>query len=413
MQAASGIPLNCGTIAGGTNYVYKKPVIGEGSITLEITAVNRITSAGSTSDSTIDDRVMTTETGASYITDYEVNVVQNNPNIFYDTSVTSSNISVLTDMGADFIASGVSAGSAILTATATLNSDIFSSKLAPVSVTTGSSTSYFKQYANGSLAKNASDNIDNAISGKTPSTSKPIFSTQNHSTATYVRNTDCWANIWDLTPISPWNSTGANTRAGTLISPRHIIFAAHYQINNGATVRFIDANNNVVTRTMTNKLTHPNYSPYYPDITIGVLDSDVPNTIGFVKILPQNWATYLPSLSNSYRIPALVLDQEEKALISELKNLSNLASFLYPIDFGAIGPAARVGFYENIIEGDSGNPAFLIINGTLVILTVWTYGGAGTGTNILQQKTDINTMMNTLGGGYSLTEVDLSGFNTY
>lgn len=407
MQNASGIPLNCGTIAGGTDYIYKKPVIGEGSITLELNSVDRVTSAGSTSNSTVDDVVITTETSASTITDYEVNVVQNNPNIFYDTSVTSSNASILTDAGVDNVASGVAAGTAILTATATLNSDIFSSRSATVTVSASTTTSYFNSYASGSLAKNSSDNIDNAISGKTPSTAKPVYSTQNHSTATYTRNTNCWAGIWDLTPISPWNSTGANTRAGTLISPRHIIFAAHYQISTGATIRFVDASNNVVTRTMTNKLTHPNYSPYYPDITVGLLDSDVPSSIGYAKILPQNWATYLPSLSNTYRIPALVLDQEEKALVSDLYSLSNYASFITPNN------STRLSFFENIISGDSGNPAFLIINGTLVILTVWTYGGAGSGTSILAQKTDINTMMSTLGGGYSLTEISLSGFNTY
>ena len=409
MQAASGVPLNCGTIAGGTDYIYQKPVIGEGSITLEITPVDRVTSAGSTSDSTINDRVVTTETSAATITDYQVNVLQNNPNIFYATTVTSSNTGVLTDMGNDYVASGVTTGTATLTATADLNSSIFSVKSAPVSVVGSTSTSYFKEYVSGSLAKNCSDNIDNAISGKTPSTAKPIFSTQNHSTATYTRNTNCWAGIWDLTPISPWNSTGSYQRAGTLISPRHIIFAAHYQISAGATVRFVDASNNVVTRTMTNKLTHPSYSPHYPDITVGILDSDVPAGIGFAKILPQNWATYLPSLSSTYSLPALVLDQEEKALISGLYSLGAgaYAGFKTPID------STRLGFFESIIGGDSGNPSFLIINGTLVLLTVWTFGGPGSGTNILSEKTAINTMMSTLGGGYSLTEVSLSGFNTY
>lgn len=407
MQNASGIPLNCGTIAGGTDYVYKKPVIGEGVITLELTSVDRITSPGSTSNSTVNDVVITTENSAATITDYQVNVIQNDPNIFYDTSVTSSNTSVLTDVGVDNVASGVAGGTATLTATATLNSNFFSARSAIVTVSSSTSTSYFNSYVSGSVAKNASDNIDNAISGKTPSTAKPIYSTQNHSTATYTRNTNCWAGIWDLTPISPWNSTDSNRRAGTLISPRHIIFAAHYQISTGATVRFVDASNNVVTRTMTNKLTHPSYSNYYPDITVGVLDSDVPNTISFAKILPQNWSTYLPSLSNTYRIPALVLDQEEKALVSDLRGLTSNATFSTPTN------TTRLGFFETIIGGDSGNPGFLIINGTLVILTVWTYQGAGLGTSIVAQKTDINTMMSTLGGGYSLTEIDLSGFNTY
>ena len=102
-----------------------------------------------------------------------------------------------------------------------------------------------------------------------------------------------------------------------------------------------------------------------------------------------------------------LIRQEEKALISEFYSLGASAGFKTPID------STRLGFFESIISGDSGNPSFLIINGTLVLLTVWTFGGAGSGTNILSEKTAINTMMSTLGGGYSLTEVSLSGLNTY
>jgi hypothetical protein len=406
MQNASGIPLNCGTIAGGTTYTYKKPAIGEGSITLIANPVERITNSPGSTVITQDDLVLTEYVSAATITDYEILIQQNNPNIIYDVTTTSSNISVILDES-NGVASGVAAGTAVLTATADLNSDIFSAREVTVSVVLGTTTTQLSGYATGSLAKNASDAVDTRISGKNPSVAKPIFSTLNHSTPSYVRNTSGWAYNIDLTPISPWNSTGGGTRAGTLISPRHIIFAAHYQINNGATIRFIDENNNIITRTMTSKLTHPDYTPYYPDITIGILDSDVPAGISYAKILPQNWANYLPSLSTTYTIPALVTDQEEKGLVTDLYSLGNMAYFRSPTD------TTRLSFFENIISGDSGNPAFLIINGELIILTVWTYGGAGSGTNILAHKTAINTMMSTLGGGYSLTEVDLSSFNDY
>ena len=406
MQNASGIPLNCGTIAGGTTYTYKKPAIGEGSITLLVTPIERITNSPSSSSTTQDDLILTQYTSAATITDYEIEIQQNNPNITYDVTTTSSNTSIILDES-NGVASGVAAGTAILTATADLNSAIFSKKEVTVSVVSSASTTELSGYATGSLAKNASDAVDTRISGKTPSVAKPIFSTLNHSTPSYVRNTSGWAYDLDLTPISPWNSTGGGTMGGTLISPRHIIFAAHYQINNGATIRFIDGSNNIVTRTMTSKLTHPDYTPFYPDITIGILDSDVPAGISYVKILPQNWANYLPSLSSAYTIPALVTDQEEKGIVTDLYRLDNYTTFRFPTD------ATRISFYESIRSGDSGNPAFLIINGELVILTVWTYGGAGSGTNILAHKTAINTMMSTLGGGYSLTEIDLSSFNDY
>lgn len=408
MQNASGIPLNCGTIAGGTTYTYKKPVIGEGSITLLINPVERITNSPSSTSTNQDDLVITEYTSAATITDYEVQVQQNNPNLVYDTTVTSNNTSIILDPS-NGVASGIAAGTAILKATADLDSNIFSAREVTVSVNTSTTTTEFSGYTAGSLAKNATDAIDTRISGKTPSVAKPIFTTQNHSTETYVRNTGCWAADLDLTPISPWNSTGGSQRAGTLISPRHVLFCEHLNFHPsvGATIRFITSDGTVVNRTIDALETHPDYVPYYPDITIGILDSDVPASISYAKILPQNWANYLPSLSSTYKIPALVTDQEEKALVTDLYSLGDMARFRTPRD------ATRVSFYENITSGDSGNPAFLIINGELVILTVWTYGGAGSGTNILVHKTAINTMMSTLGGGYSLTEIDLSSFNDY
>lgn len=413
MNNAVGIPLNCGTFVGSgvPVYSFRKPSFGGDFIKLNTQAITRIVSSASSGTLIQNDRNMVSVSGASTITDYNTSVEQLVPG-FYPTSIVSSNSGVILGPNQLGIASGVSAGLATLRASVTTNSQIFSSTNVTVSSSTGSTSIRFDSYVNNSLAKHINDDVDNKINGLNPTDAKPIFSTQNHATSTYVRNSGCWAIGADLTCISPWNSTGQQYRAGTLISPRHIIFAAHFQINNGATIRFVDNNNNVVTRTMVNKLTHPNYVPYYPDLTIGVLDSDVPASIGFAKILPQNWNTRLPSLSFDYPIPCLALDQEEKALITEwYSNSSNINQ----ITVNCKPPIknSRLAFFENIILFDSGNPCFLIINNQLVIITVWTYGGGGGGTAIYHQKDVINAMMSSLGGGYSLTEVDLSGFNSY
>lgn len=404
MNDAIGIPLNCGTFNSTPSYTFKKPSMGGDLFKLSVSPIVRTLSAASSGIITQDDIILVQTSGATTITDYQTNVQQLIPGT-YDVSIYSNNSGVILGPNGGSIASGVSSGSTSLVAISSNGS--FSSANVVVSGVVGTISTNFSSYASSSLAKEVNDAIDDRINGLDASTAKPIFSTQNHSTSTYVRNTNCWASDLDLTSISPWNSSGGSTRAGTLISPRHIIFAAHYQINNGSTVRFVDNNNNVVTRTMINKLTHPEYKPYYPDLTVGLLDSDVPNTIGFVKILPQNWSNYLPSLSTSHSLPCLILDQEEKSLISELTNLNINAPFKRPV------LSSRLAFFENIISGDSGNPAFLIINDELVIITVWTSGGAGSGTSILYHKDAINTMMSTLGGGYSLTEIDLSGFTDY
>lgn len=402
MNDASGIPLNCGDFLGDNapTYEFKKRAINGDIFYLNATPLTRTISPSFSGTTTSNDCVFDVVSEASTITDYIINISYATPD-YVVPIVYSSNSGVLTV--SDSYASGISSGSANIIAT---NDNYASATNVNVTLSTGSSSTVFSGYANDSLAKHVSDNIDDRINGLTGSAS-PIYTTQNHNTPIYVRNSGCWASDIDLTSISPWNSTNQQFMAGTLISPRHIIFAAHYQLSTGSTIRFVDNNNNIVTRTMTDKRTHPSYSPYYPDISIGVLDSDVPNSISFAKILPQNWTSYLPSLSPSKRLPCLVLDASETALISELGSLNTMATFYAPT------LTNRLIFFENIVVGDSGNPAFLIVNGELVIITVWTYGGSGAGTSIVYHKDAINTMMSQLGGGYSLTEIDLSSFASY
>lgn len=403
MNNAAGIPWNCGTIAGTgiPVYTFKKPSIGGDSFILVTNESTRTTTSASSGTSSVQDLLYVTSSGATTISDYFISINQSVPD-YIPITVTSSNTGVLSNP-VNGVASGIIAGSATLTAS---GNNEFSARMVTVSSVIGTTNSVLSGYVSSSVSYAASSGIDSRISGKSASTAKSIFTTQNHGSSIYVRNSGCWAYDLDLTSISPWNSTGANTRAGTLISPRHIIFAAHYQINNGSIIRFVTTDNTVVERTMINKVSLS--QTLYPDITIGVLDSDVPNTIGYVKVLPSNWSSYLPNVGAIYRIPALALDYEEKALVTELGVVNGGTLIFYtPIN------AQRLSFFETIIVGDSGNPVFLIINGQLVLLTVWTWGGSGGGTFVTYFKNDINSAMSSLGGGYTLTEVDLSGFTSY
>jgi hypothetical protein len=267
---------------------------------------------------------------------------------------------------------------------------------------------------------NASLAIDSRIAGKNPTNALPLFLNYilNGTTNVFIRNPDCWAADIDLTCCSPWNSHSGNGwgwrhRAGTLISPRHVLFATHFDdIPTNRILRFIDLQNQIVERVLIAKLRHPLYSPYYPDITIGLLNEDVPtNRINFAKVLPNDYREYF---GDGHYLPVLSLDQEEKALINELWSISSglvssgATSFLSPTDL------TRKGFYEQIIEGDSGNPSFLILNNQPVLLTTWT--SPNSGTSVTGFKQDINTMMLQLEvnagctNGYQLQEIDLAGF---
>ena len=233
----------------------------------------------------------------------------------------------------------------------------------------------------------------------------------------YTRNVDCWAYPFDLTCISPWNSPSQHWRAGTLVSPKHIIFAAHYPLSVGSVVRFVTQGNVVVERTLTAVLLHPDYvdSSNYPDLAVGVLDSIVPGTITFAKVLPADWKDYFPP-QRDYNtvpgVPVMVLDQEEKALIYNLSNVSESGPKPAQQKVYTCEPqdVLRSPFYEVIVSGDSGNPMFMVIDGELVILTVIT--GGESGTDIQAFTDDINARMTALGGGYQLTPIDLSKYAT-
>lgn len=268
----------------------------------------------------------------------------------------------------------------------------------------------------GSLGAACEAAVDDRLVGKSVATALAIYSTQNHSTGVYTRNSNVWCADLDLTSFVPYNSGASNLFGGTLVTPRHILMCAHAPYGTGTTVRFVKMDGTVVTRTITHRLTHPSYVPYYPDLTIGLLDSDVPAGVSHAKVLPSNYADYLPAgLLSAVRVPALCLDQEEKALITDLSYLNaSEAGFTYPAF-----ASARHAYYEDKVPNDSGNPAFLIINDELVLLTVWTYGGPGRGTNVATHRADINSMITNVDAaagistGYSLTTQDLSGFLTY
>jgi len=265
--------------------------------------------------------------------------------------------------------------------------------------------------AAGALATHCEDSVNTRIGGANASM-LPIFTDYSASniSGSYTRNTACWAYGLDLTCISPWNSRQGKNRAGTLITPRHIINAAHYELYVGDTVRFVTDDNTVITRTVAGKKRHPDYTPYYPDLTVYTLDSDVPAGSSFCKVLPSDYADYIP---DAYQVAALCLDQEEKALVTDLIELEEMARFMFP------NTAEEQVLYEHKIAGDSGNPAFLLVGDVPVLLTCWTYGGAGQGTFISSLISDINQMIIDadaqagVSTGYTLTEVDLSAFPNF
>jgi hypothetical protein len=371
-----------------------------------IDSIRAIDTQGSVTYSTIQDRIYASYPSITCVRDYRMNLItigqKQNPN--ENVVWSSSNTSVATISSNGYV-SHVSDGDSNITASIggkTLSKNLTFSVINAVNT-------IFSDYASSSLAKSIINTIDSRISGKDPSISKNIFLLQDHANGIYTRNTQCWAHGLDLTCFSPWNSLDGPRRAGTLISPRHIICAQHYPLTVGTSIRFIRLDNTVVTKTITAIGNISN-----TDIQIALLDSDVGVGISFAQILPQNWYNYLPyykdlsSVNYEFGLPSLCLDQEEKALILDIyKILSKdlIISYVKPFK------SANSEFYEEIIVGDSGSPAFLIINGILVLMSCWY--NVSSSSFIPYYKSQINSLMSQLGGNYQLTEIDLSSFSTY
>jgi hypothetical protein len=274
----------------------------------------------------------------------------------------------------------------------------------------------------GSARKALSDPLDNALVGADLATQQSIYSSQDHATSSYVRNTSFFLPelVEAMTCASPWNSAGANTRAGTALTKRHAVLANHYKYGVGTVVRFIASDNTVIERTV-KQAARIFKGGVGTDVWMVLFDSDLPASITPCKVFPSDFEVYLPAgaADNSYAatdIPLLSLDQQEKGICLDF--LAESWSSNTPIvSYGMPTLPNRSTFFEAIISGDSGNPIFAVIGTEVWLLS--TFHGPGAGPFYSKLITELNAMiveLDTLQGintGYTVTEGDLSSYTTY
>jgi len=378
-------------------------------------------SSSSVINTIIQDKIFINYPLGQIVNDYQLFLNTIGSSVDMSVSWTSSNTSVATVNSVGYV-SYVSDGTCSITATVNNQSKSISLNF---QARNAFSDYTFSNYVSNSLAEYINTNITNKLNGQTNLSSnnkKNIFLIQDHINNNYVRNVNCWAYGYDLTPISPWNSTAGSLEGGVLLSPRHVLFCKHYQFypEPNSTIKFINLNNEVITRTLTNILPI-DPTIFYPDFTVGLLDSDVTTNngvstgISFAKILPNNWYSYLPTISSNRgpynpidTVPIMYTDQEEKCLITHWLNVSGGR----PILQGAVPiTPGHIDLHEQAILFDSGNPIFTIINNQFIILSVIT--GSISGSFVSSHISDINNAMNQLGGGYQLTPIDLSSFTAF
>lgn len=237
-----------------------------------------------------------------------------------------------------------------------------------------------------------------------PSADMRLFLNRGEGAVGWVRNPNAWTQegttALDLSGVSPWNSDGEYRKSGTLISPKHIVFAHHFQMPNGTTVVFVSPTGEVFERVIVNQVVVPNSA----DIHLAVLNEDLPDSIAFYPVIStEHVATHFRSASG---MPVVALDQEGKVIVRDVYyhvgiSVNHRLSLTPP----------RSLFSEALETGDSGAPGFFVVGDQLILGFTHTgrYNGPAHG-NFIEQ---INTAMAGLGGSdYQVSTYDLSCFDS-
>ena len=169
---------------------------------------------------------------------------------------------------------------------------------------------------------------------------------------------DGWTSRFDASGIS-FN----DKRTCTLITPRHVVMAKHYQRPVSVPVIFHDRNGKRVTRHLIA------IKPAYGDVSVGLLNEPVPSSIKVYQ-LPKP-APKLPGvLTDEY---VLVTDQHRRIFIHQIARISG-SSIRFKYDLNK-----KNGYRKKLVSGDSGNPSFIRHRGQPVLVETHTTGGPGAG----------------------------------
>jgi hypothetical protein len=190
----------------------------------------------------------------------------------------------------------------------------------------------------------------------------------------------------------------------TMVSPRHYLCATHMHPE-GRFAAFLDTNNVTYWRRTLQRVDVGN------DTSVGILNLDLPPSIGFLPVLPANYTNYLPTTYSNV-VQGIGMNQD-------------MYLFGQPMTFGNptfvnwdSSQAASFGLATNwnvtIRGGDSSNPEMLLIGNQLVLVSHnSTVRG---GPNYARQIPVINQAMhllstnNQVGTDYQLTEFPLTNW---
>jgi len=426
--------------------ITKDPVI---PVIVKSDPIPRVTVPGSTAEVTYNGRVWDRETSATSVEDFQLSIDWGLVSLPESSEIEwVSDTPAIATVDSEGLVTHVSVGTAkiyarFLPEIESVGVDRTPDIAIAMTESVSSTVDVFKEFEAGSMMRDAELAVDSRIAGTDRDVARHLYtsfpSNSNYTDASetrggvdeFIRNPNFWAADIDLSCISPSHirsgeSTHRRSPAATAISPWHWMSCHHSSFHPpiNSKVYFLQMDGTLIYRTTIAKERVYYDTGIGSDLMVGLFDSALPAGVVPAKVLPTNYQSYLPWVSPyANKIPGLLLDQQEHGMVHDLNGQNKLGTWTYPTDakrYEFVDQPAdnRVWDSPGIELYDSGSPSFIIINGELVLITVWNGGFGGSGSDVTNNQAQVQSVMDSLSTANgkpssTLTPVDLSSFNTY
>jgi hypothetical protein len=205
------------------------------------------------------------------------------------------------------------------------------------------------------------------------------------------------------TPIGFSNVLGGQGLP-TMVSPRHYLCATHMHPE-GYLIAFLDTNNVVHWRKTLQRVDTGD------DISVGILNHDLPPAVGFLPVLPENYTNYL-STTGTAAVQGIGMNQD-MYLFSQPFTFTK-GNFLSWDSRQSVPSGLSTNWNVTLRGGDSSNPEMLLIGNRLVLVSHNYFAGGGP--NYARHIAVINQAMhglstnNRVASDYQLKEFSLTNW---
>jgi hypothetical protein len=187
----------------------------------------------------------------------------------------------------------------------------------------------------------------------------------------------------------------------TMVSPRHYLCATHMHPEGWGMIAFLDTNNVVFWRRTLQRVNLTNTPAR--DTSIGILDADLPSSVGFLPMLPTNYSSYLSTDATTV-VQGIGMNQQLQLFSQPLTFWPAVVGW----DHTRTTPfGLTLDWNRALTGGDSSNPDMVLADNQLVLVSHNHFFGGGP--NYASQIPAINEQMhylstnNAAGSDYQLT----------